>query len=208
MLVTVTGKQIDVGDALRTRVNDEMQAAVGKYFDRAIEAQVTFSRDGAAFFRADIAVHVGRGIDLHSNATADDPIAAFERAQERITKRLRRHKRRLRDRKGPAEGALDGGEQEVVQWPQYVIDPDADDMDEAEEQDGAGDSGKGDQPVIIAETTMVVPRIPVGEAVMRMDLADLPVLVFRNGGHGGVNVVYRRKDGNIGWIDSGPLSDS
>ncbi|MFN4089924.1 MAG: ribosome hibernation-promoting factor, HPF/YfiA family [Alphaproteobacteria bacterium] len=196
MHVTVTGKQIDVGDALRSRVVQELGAAVDKYFSRAIEAQVTFSRDGAAFYRADIAVHVGRGIDLHGHATADDPIVAFELAQERIAKRLRRHKRRLRDHKGATEEPA--APDEVPTLAQYVIRSDED--IEKEEQSGEA----GDQPVIIAETRAFVPHITVGEAVMRMDLADAPVLIFRNGGHGGLNVVYRRKDGNIGWIDTGP----
>lgn len=213
MHVTVTGKQIDVGDALRTRVIEELGAAVDKYFSRAIEAQVTFSRDGSAFYRSDIAVHVGRGIDLHGHATADDPIVAFERAQERIAKRLRRHKRRLRDHKG-AEAAVEVPvEADGPVLAQYVIraeeDVEAEGADEAGADDVATDgAANGDQPVIIAETTTVLPRIAVGEAVMRMDLADAPVLLFRNGGHGGLNVVYRRKDGNIGWIDAGPASES
>ena len=204
MHVTVTGKQIDVGDALRTRVIEELGAAVEKYFSRAIEAQVTFSRDGAAFFRSDIAVHVGRGIDLYGHATANDPIVAFELAQERIAKRLRRHKRRLRDRKGGGDEAAEVPETVQGSVAQYVIQAQGD--TEADADDEAGENG--DQPVIIAETTAVIPTIAVGEAVMRMDLADAPVLVFRHGGHGGLNVVYRRKDGNIGWIDSGPSGQS
>ncbi|HEV7285452.1 MAG TPA: ribosome-associated translation inhibitor RaiA [Kaistia sp.] len=204
MHVTVTGKQIDVGEALRTRVIDELAAAVEKYFSRAIEAQVTFSRDGAAFYRSDIAVHVGRGIDLYGHASANDPTVAFELAQERIAKRLRRHKRRLRDHKGAVDDAAAAPEApDGAMLAQYVIQAD-DDVD----TDGAEGGENGDQPVIIAETTSVIPTIAVGEAVMRMDLADSPVLVFRNGGHGGLNVVYRRKDGNIGWIDSGPSGKS
>jgi len=207
MHVTVTGKQIDVGDALRTRVIDELSAAVDKYFSRAIEAQVTFSRDGSAFYRSDIAVHVGRGIDLYGHASANDPTVAFELAQERIAKRLRRHKRRLRDHKGAMDDGPAAPEQaDGAVLAQYVIQ--AEDDVESDSPEGIENGENGDQPVIIAETTSVIPMIAVGEAVMRMDLADVPVLVFRNGGHGGLNVVYRRKDGNIGWIDSGPSGKS
>ncbi len=209
MHVTVTGKQIDVGDALRTRVIDELSAAVEKYFSRAIEAQVSFSRDGAAFYRSDIAVHVGRGIDLYGHATANDPIVAFELAQERIAKRLRRHKRRLRDHKGANGEAAEAPEQaDGAVFAQYVIQAEADVDDESHDEGHEDGAAAGDQPVIIAETSTSVPRLAVGEAVMRMDLADAPVLVFRNGGHGGLNVVYRREDGNIGWIDSGPPGKS
>ena len=211
MHVTVTGKQIDVGDALRTRVIDELSAAVEKYFSRAIEAQVSFSRDGAAFYRSDIAVHVGRGIDLYGHATANDPVVAFELAQERIAKRLRRHKRRLRDHKGANGEAAETPEQaDGAVFAQYVIQAQGDVDDESHEDEASHADGNdaGDQPVIIAETSTSVPRLAVGEAVMRMDLADAPVLVFRNGGHGGLNVVYRREDGNIGWIDSGPPGKS
>ena len=204
MHVTVTGKQIDVGDALRSRVIDELAAAVEKYFSRAIEAQVTFSRDGAAFYRADIAVHVGRGIDLHGHASANDPTVAFELAQERIAKRLRRHKRRLRDHKGMEDAPVAPEQADGATVAQYVIQA----QEDVEDEGVVEAAENGDQPVIIAETTSVIPMIAVGEAVMRMDLADAPVLVFRNGGHGGLNVVYRRKDGNIGWIDSGPSGKS
>lgn len=186
MQLTVKGKQIDVGDALRTHVADSLNSVVGKYFNNSLEANVVFSRD-AHLFKADIQVHVGRGILLQSASEATEPYPAFDTACEKLGKRLRRYKRRLRDhhrdRTAPVE--FDGGSS-------YILAP----TEEPEDTETAEL-----QPIVIAEMETKIPSITVGEAVMQLELGGQKMLVFRNEGHGGVNVVYRRDDGNIGWID-------
>lgn len=189
MQVSITGKQFDVGDALRSHVEDRLADAVAKYFDHAIEATVVLSRQGKGkLIRADISVHVGRGITLQGHAETEDAYGAFDAAAERIAKRLRRYKRRLRDhrRKSGAAAA------DALLAQQYILAESSEDETEAEQNA---------QPVVIAEMTTAIETMTVGEAVMRMDLAEAPVVVFQNSAHGGINVVYRRNDGNIGWID-------
>jgi ribosomal subunit interface protein len=184
MDVSINGKGLDIGDALRAYVSDNLGGSVGKYFARAHDAVVTFSRE-AHLFRADISVHPVRGLLLQSQAHADDAYAAFDAALERIAKQLRRYKRRLNDhhRHRPVE--------ESTPAQQYIIAAETD--QEELPEDG--------QPAIIAELPTEIATLSVSEAVMRMDLADTPALMFRNPAHGGLNVVYRRPDGNIGWID-------
>ena len=206
MQISVTGHQFDVGDALRGRVEDDLANSVDKYFDHAIEGNVVFSRE-AHGIRVDISVHVGHGITLQGHGQADNAHTAFDGALDRIAKRLRRHKRRLRDhhRDRKTERVDD-----ALEAQQYILSSEGEgegeggdgDVDDAD--DGAGaqaDDGGEPGPVVIAEMTTRIDSLTVGEAVMRMDLADQPALVFRNSGHGGFNVVYRRNDGNIGWID-------
>ncbi len=197
MQISVTGRQIDVGDALRGRVETNLADSVVKYFDHAIEGNVVFSRE-AQGVRVDISVHVGRGIMVQGHGQAENAHTAFDSALDRIAKRLRRHKRRLRDhhrdhKKSRADDAL--------QAQQYSLSGDGEAEDEAvDNEDPPIDSGEP-SPVVIAEMTTRIDSLTVGEAVMRMDLADQPALIFRNSGHGGLNVIYRRTDGNIGWID-------
>ncbi len=191
MQITVAGKQVDLSDALRTRVSTQMDAIAGKYFDHALEAHVTFSR-ARSFFTCDINVHAGRGLQLRGEGEAADANAAFDDAAEHIAKRLRRYRRRVNDhhrdlsiRAGP-EAAR-----------QYIL---------KEEEDGAAVDGRTlDEAyaTVVAETQTEIAVLSVGEAVMRMDLADQPVMMFRNSVNGVLNVVYRRSDGNIGWIDPG-----
>ncbi len=190
MEIQVHGKQMDVGDALTAQVTDRLANGVGKYFDSAVDAQVTLSRN-AHLIRVDCNVHVGHGIRLQSHGEASDAYVAFDQALARIEKRLRRYKRRLKDhhQKQKARAKADT---EMISAASYVL---AGEGDEAEPEPEA------DQPIIIAETMTEIPVASVGEAVMRMDLADVPVVMFRNAGHGGLNVVYRRADGNVGWID-------
>ena len=193
MHITVTGRHLDVGASLRRRVEEVLAAAVAKYFDRAIESHVTFDKRGQ-FFLADIAVHVGRGIVAHSGGEADDPDLAFAGALEHLAKRLRRHKRRLRDHHN-ATARADKSEQA---W-QYVLAGPADDAEE-KHADGAAMNG---EPLVVAEMEAEIPTLSVGEAVMRLDLGSTPALMFRNAGNGGLNMIYRRADGNIGWVDPG-----
>lgn len=173
MQLSVSGKQIDVGEPLRAHVGRRMASGVGKYFDRAIEAQVQFSR-ARHLFRTDISVHAGRGVAVQAHGEADDIFAAFDTAADRVEKRLRRYKRRLIDHRA------DKPEPAAAAAPAPA--------------DGA-------EPVTIAETTAPIDTLTVSEAVKRLELGESPVLLFRNSGHGRLNVVYRRGDGNIGWLD-------
>lgn len=188
MRYQISGKQIDVGDALQTHVKGELTETFDKYSQRPTDATVIFSRD-AHNLTCDAVVHLPSGLNVQAKAHDPDNIyAAFEKCREKMDKQLRRYKRRLKDhhkdRTGPVEYAA---------TPSYVL---AADEDEWESQDDAGL-----QPIIIAETELRVPTLSVGDAVMQMELAGAPMLVFRNEKHGGVNVVHRRDDGNVGWID-------
>lgn len=183
MKLSVKGKQIDVGDALRQHVEEQLSEITGKFFSQSLESIVTFSRE-AHLFRADITVHAGRGIVLQSNASAVEPYPAFDQAAERMAERLRRHKNRLK--KHHPDAAI------VEEVQSFVLN--AEQADVAE-----GDSA--DNPLVIAEMTTPIETLTVSEAVMRLDLGDLPALMFRNRAHNGLNMIYRRPDGHIGWID-------
>jgi len=186
MKISVQGKQLDVGDALRGHIEDTITQIAEKYFSNPIDATVTLAREGN-LFKADINVHVGRGIQVQSVASAQDAHAAFDGAGERVDKQLRRYKRRLRDHHR-------GLTTEGIPAQQYVLSPD----------DGAADAAPTDQPwqpVVVAEMETRIETLTVGEAVMRMDLGNLPAMMFRDRKKGGLNMIYRREDGNIGWVD-------
>jgi len=189
MQITVSGKQVELSDALRARVAEHLDLIAGKYFDHALEAQVTFSR-ARSFFTCDINVHAGRGLTLRGEGEAADAHAAFDDAAEHIAKRLRRYRRRVN------EHARDLAHRERPEAArQYVL---------RQEDDGkpaADDRVASAYATVIAETATEISLLSVGEAVMRMDLADQTVLMFRNSASGELNVVYRRSDGHIGWID-------
>lgn len=188
MQIFVSGKQIDLGDALRNRVEARLAARVAKYFNHALDAQVQFSKS-RHLFRSDISVHARRGVSVQAHGEADNIQAAFDAAAERIEKRLRRFKRRLTDHHNRRTlGDEDAGIARAT-----VIA--AENEDEPEPRPG------GDGPVTVAESTTPIHNLTVGEAVMRLELAQLPVLMFRNSGNGRYNVVYRRGDGNVGWLD-------
>ena len=186
MQLTITGKQTDTGDALRRHVEASLGSILGKYFKTAIEAHVVFSKE-AHMSRAEISLHIGRGIVVNAGAAALETYTAYDGAAERIAKQLRRYKRRLRDHHAKAREPVEASERAR----DYVLAPIA---EEPEEDAGGG-------PAVIAEMSTVLPNLTVSEAVMRMDLADTRVLLFRNRSHGELNLVYRRADGNIGWID-------
>jgi ribosomal subunit interface protein len=191
MQLTVTGKQVDVGGALRRHVAESLDALLGKYFRTAIEAHAVFARE-AHLIRTDLSLHIGRGIMIKSGATAPDYYPAFDAAAERLAKQLRRYKRRLRDH----HARLRNQAEDLETARAFVLAP----VDEEAESETMPD-GEATAPVVIAEMSTELPRLTVSEAVMRMDLADAPVLLFRNRSHGELNVVYRRGDGNVGWID-------
>ena len=191
MLVTVTGKQIDVGDALRRHIEATTTAIVDKYFGKAIEAHAVFSRERHLFLAA-ISVHARRGLTVQCHAESADPYAAFDEAAARLEKQLRRYRLRLRNHH---EVAREG--EEASPATDYVL--------AAEDESPASPDA---QPLVVAEMRTTIPQISVSEAVMRLDLADLPALLFRNSAHGNLNLVYRRRDGNVGWIDPDLADDN
>ena len=187
MRIQVSGKQMDIGEALRSHVEDRLNETVGKYFDRPVEAVVTFWRDRHEYC-ADASVHLSTGMTVQAKARADEIYASFEGSVERMEKQLRRYKRRLKDHHRDRIDPI-----EAIGASSYILARDEED-EEIDEPDTL-------QPVIVAEMETQVPSLSVGEAVMQMELAGAALLVFRNDSHGGVNVVYQREDGNIGWID-------
>jgi ribosomal subunit interface protein len=177
MQLTVTGKQLDVGDALRRHVADSLEAILGKYFGSAIDASVTLSRE-AHLYGAQLSVHIGRGILLQSEADAVAPYLAFDEAAGRLAEGLRLYERRLRDHHRAAV--------ESARASRYVLAAEPDGELEASSPDGA--SGH----LVVAEMQTDVPMLTVGEAGMRLDLASRTAMLFRNRAHGGLNLVYRR----------------
>jgi ribosomal subunit interface protein len=187
MRYQISGKQIDIGEALQTHVSDTLGAAVSKYSDRPTDATVIFSKSGAEFV-CETTVHLSTGLTASAKGHAHEIYAAFDAASEKMDKQLRRYKRRLkdhhRDRQQPVE---------TLDAPMYVLAASGYGEDDIEPEDL--------QPIIVAEMETKIPSLSVGEAVMQMELSGAPVLVFRNEKHSGVNVVYRRDDGNVGWVD-------
>nr|WP_294553931.1 ribosome-associated translation inhibitor RaiA [uncultured Rhodopila sp.] len=193
MQITVSGKQVDLSDALQTRVSTQLETIANKYFDHALEAHVTFSR-ARSFFTCDINVHAGRGLSLRGEGEAADANAAFDDAAEHIAKRLRRYRRRVNDhhRDLAHRARPEAARQYILKEEEggTELPPDGRTLDDA-------------YATVVAETATEIAVLSVGEAVMRMDLADQAVLMFRNSASGVLNVVYRRADGHIGWIDPG-----
>ncbi|MCK5284142.1 MAG: ribosome-associated translation inhibitor RaiA [Alphaproteobacteria bacterium] len=191
MELTVHGKQIDVGDALRTHVTDKIEDLNQKYFDHAAFATVIFSREGHGRkqTKTHIQIQLGKNIMVMSDAVENDPYVSFEAAANKVAKQLRRYKRKLRDHHDRMEAT---SEQDIILARDYVLKA-------ASEQDDEPEEIK--DPVIIAEMTTNVQTMSVSEAVMRMDLSGDQALMFSNASHGRLNVIYRRSDGNIGWID-------
>lgn len=187
MSVRVSGKHMEIGDAFRSRIEDSIEGAIAKYFDGGFSSQVTVERAGSRF-TADCKVHLDTGVVLQATGEAQEPQASFEITAERIEKRLRRYKRRLKDHH--AGNDQDGAYAEVAY---RVFDGGHDEEDEVP-ADYA--------PAIVAESSRPIRTMSVATAVMALDLTDDPVLIFKNAGNNTLNVVYRRTDGNIGWIDA------
>ena len=184
MGLRISGKSVDIGEAFRGHVEAKIGDALEKYFDGGFTGHVTVEREGPGF-RTDCAIHLDTGVVLKAEGRAQDVYQSFDMAAERIDKRLRRYKRRLKDHHHRNRGG-DG-----MPATEYVLAAPDEDTEVAPDTD----------PVVIAEQATNLETMTVGGAVMAMDLTDAPVVVFRNAGHGGVNVVYRRRDGHIGWID-------
>jgi ribosomal subunit interface protein len=188
MDIRVSGHQVETGEALKTQVQNRLQGMADKYFARAISAQVTFGKGPHdAGFTCDVVAHVMQGLVLKARNDGYDAHGAFDGAANKIEKQLRRYMRRLKDRKG-ADGA-DGGEANGYDNAGYTL------FQEPTEDEPA------DAPAIIAETRVDVPDATVSDAVMMLDLRNTQALMFRNSGTGAYNMVYRRGDGTIGWVE-------
>lgn len=205
MQLTVSGKQVDLSDALRVHVGKNLDTITHKYFDAALEAHVTFSK-ARSFFTCDINLHAGRGITVRGEGEAADAHAAFDDAAEHIATRLRRYRRRVSAHQRDA-----GARAKPQAGMQYVLRPEVEaefelevDAAPAPQVNGNGHAhGEALHGIVVAESAASIETLSVRDAVMRMDLAFQPVLMFRNAKTSHLNVVYRRADGNVGWIDPG-----
>ena len=194
MTLRISGKSISVGEALRARVNDRTDEVLRKYFDGNYSGHITLSKDGFGF-RTDCALHLDTGITLEADSNATDAYASADAALLMIEKRLRRYKSRLKDRSArkayAASAALAELNGAALDAPSYVIEAPTEGDDEVTEY----------SPVIIAEATTALKRLSVSEAVIELDLSGATCLVFQHGSSGRVNIIYRRADGNVGWVD-------
>ena len=186
MRYQITGKQIDIGSALQTHVETELGSSVDKYAGRPTDANVVFSKSGAEYV-CEVEVHLSTGLTTQAKGHAHEIYASFESANEKIEKQLRRYKRRLKDHHKDRVQPVD-----MSMAPSYILA-----SNDAEDSEPEGDVAS----MIIAEMETKIPALSVGEAVMQMELGHSDVLVFRNERHGRLNVVHKREDGNIGWID-------
>jgi ribosomal subunit interface protein len=194
MSFRVSGKNLDIGEALRSRINGRIAEVTAKYFDGGFSGHVTVGKEGFGF-RTECLIHLDSGIVLEAEAMAADAYASADQVAVRIEKRLRRYKRRLKNHQAVTpEGT--SPEPPAVHASSYII---------AAPEHDSDDDITAFNPVIIAESTTALKRLSVSEAVMELDLTGTAVVVFRHAGHGRVNLVYRRGDGHIGWIDPPPI---
>jgi ribosomal subunit interface protein len=184
MTLRVSGKNMDVGDALRAKAEGHFEAVVKKYFDGGYTGHLTLEPEGSGF-NAQCMVHLDTGAILQTSAYGGDAVSAYELMADTIEKRLRRYNRKLKQRRRPADDA------DVTEAQDYVL----------AAMDGLEEWQDSSSPPVIAETTKSLRQMSVEEAVVELDLSQSDVVMFRHAGHGGLNVVYRRADGNIGWID-------
>lgn len=186
MRYQISGKQIDIGDALQTHVKDSLGAVVEKYAERPTDANIVFSRSGHEHV-CEATIHLSTGLTASAKATDHEIYSSFDQCAEKMEKQLRRYKRRLKDhhikRSEPVEHFV--GSSYILAASEHADDAEPESL----------------QPIIIAEMETKIQSLSVGEAVMQMEISGMPALIFRNEGHDGLNVVYRREDGNVGWID-------
>jgi ribosomal subunit interface protein len=185
MTLRVSGKNLDIGEALRQHVLDKVEATVARYFSGSVGGHVVLTRDGSGF-RSDCTLRLSSGISLHAEGRAHEPYLCFDQAADKIESRLRRYKTRLRDRAGASAANVRG------KVANYLVEPPGEDAEEPDE---------GFNPVVVAEGTEDLKYLSVASAVAELDLTGAPVIVFQHAGSGRVNVVYRRRDGAIGWLD-------
>jgi ribosomal subunit interface protein len=184
MSLRISGKQMDIGDAFRLRIENRIGEAIEKYFGGGFSGRVTVEKAGSRFV-SDCVIHLDSGQMLQATGQAQDPQASFDMAGERIEKRLRRYKRRLRDRQAYPPEAGDDAAYRLV----------------APLEESEAEVPEDYAPAIVAEATVSLRKMTVASAVLQLDMTDNPVVVFRNAGNDHVNIVYRRSDGNIGWVD-------
>jgi len=189
MNLRISGKHMEIGDAFRTRIEGRIGEAIDKYFDGGFSGHVTVEKSGSRF-AADCMIRLDTGMSLQATGEAQEPQSAFDVAAEKFEKRLRRYKRRLRSHHG------NGTDSEPVDIAYRVMAAVADDEEVPEDF----------APAVVAESTMALKSMTVAAAVIELDTKDSPVYVFRNAGNNHVNIVYRRSDGNIGWIDTSAAS--
>ena len=185
MTIQIAGRHMSVGDALQTRITDGLEAAVTKYFDRAFSGNVTVEKRGHEVV-IECNAHLPSGIVLQSRGAASDPYAALEEALEKMEKRVRRYHRRLKDHHKRSPLPREPANAFILKG-----------SDEGEESSESA----GEAPLIVAESAADVKTMSVSEAVMQLELSETPAVLFRNVKHDGLNMVYRREDGNIGWVD-------
>lgn len=188
MDIQVSGKNMDLGDALQVHVTDKLSDSVEKYFDRGAEATVTFAKE-RHLIECDVTAHLASGVFLAAHGEGGDAYGAFEECVEKLEKRIRRYKRRLKNHHAATKEPLPA---ENASY--YLLEPFSD------EEEDTGD-GSDLNPVVVAESQTTLREMTVGAAVMQLDLAEQPAIVFKNAAHGRINVVYRRRDGHIGWVD-------
>ncbi len=185
MQIKITGKNLDIGEALRTHVQERLEQFKQKYFDGAVHAHVTVEKQRSSF-QTDCSLHLATGLILQAHGSAQDAFPSFDAAAQHLEKQLKRYKQRLKDhhkeRREPVR---------QMEAASYVIQAGADDSEEP----------TGLNPVVIAESITTVPELSVGEAVMQLEISSVPFVLFRNSKGGQTSVVYRRSDGNIGWVD-------
>lgn len=189
MDIQVSGKNLDLGDALQGHVADRLADGVTKYFGRGAAAVVTFTRE-RHLVECEMTAHLDSGVFLAAHGEGGDAYAAFETALEKLEKRVRRYKRRLKNHHANGKDPMPS-----EQASYYTLAP------LPEEDDDDADHSGDPTPVVVAEKMTALREMTVGAAVMQLDLAESPAIVFKNAAHGRLNVVYRRRDGHIGWID-------
>ncbi|MCB1530394.1 MAG: ribosome-associated translation inhibitor RaiA [Rhodospirillales bacterium] len=190
MQLSVHGKQMDVGDALREHVTGKLEDISQKYFNHATDANVTFSPEGHGHgvIKTHISIRIGKDIMVIASAEDADPYASFDKASDKVAKQLRRYKKRLRDHHERLETSA------ILEAREHVISAESEDEDEDEKAHDAA-------PLVVAEMATNIQTMAVSEAVMRLNLSGQPAFLFRNANHNGLNMVYRREDGNVGWVD-------
>jgi ribosomal subunit interface protein len=193
--VQIAGKKLEVGAALQERIAFGLESRISKYFNRTGEAFVTVAKPGWAFY-VDCSIHLPSGVTLQAHGEGEDGYQAFEMALDKIETRVRRYKNRLRNHR-----AKDGAAA-VEMAAERIILP-RDESGDADEPDDAVANGHGEAPAIVAESDTKIQTMTVSMAVMQLELADLPAMMFRNAAHGRLNMVYRRPDGTVGWVDPG-----
>jgi ribosomal subunit interface protein len=192
--VQIAGKKIEVGAALQERISFGLESRVSKYFNRTGEAFVTVSKPGWSF-NVDCSIHLPSGVTLQAHGEGDDGYQAFEMALDKIEKRVRRYKNRLRNHRVSPNGEAPEMAAERIILPR-------DESNEPDDESGV-DGVSGEAPAIVAESDTKISTMTVSMAVMQLELADSPAVLFRNAMHGRLNMVYRRPDGNVGWVDPG-----